>query len=191
MSGILDEGVDWWSALDIGWFLSDLVRARRTHWRWVEHAIDWGDVNPFGQYGVSREGEAVVCEGDIRGELGIGLCVENVVGHVDQVGPRRVDLGDGFEGLVDGEMGGVRAVAQGIEDKGFGACEGVEGLAGDIGDIGAVGQGEEGGCGVGHVESEPEDGELAVVEGDGGDGEPEECEGGEGFDDVGDKLGDE
>ncbi len=114
------------------------------------------------------------------------------MGHVDEEGPRRVDLGDGFEGLVDGEMGGMGAMAQGVEDQGFGAGEGVEGLGGDVGDIGAVGQGEEGGVWmVIGGEEESEDGELAVVEGDGGDGEPEECEGGEGFDDVWDELGDE
>ncbi len=168
------------------------VVCHQTDRRLVEDATDGGGCQWFGEILGSGEGEGVECEGDAGWEGGVGLCVEDVMGHVDEVGPRRVDLGDGLEGLVDGEMGGVGSVSQGVEDEGLGASEGVEGLVGDMGDIGAVGQGEQGGVWmVIGGESESEDGELAVVEGDGGDGEAEECEGGEGFDDVGDELGDE
>ncbi len=62
--------------------------------------------------------------------------------HVDEISPKRVDFGNGFEGLVDGEMGWVRAITQGIEDEGFGGLELGKGMVGDVGNIGAIGEGE-------------------------------------------------
>lgn len=44
---------------------------------------------------------------------------------------------------------------------------------------------------VRRVEEEPENGEFAVIKGDGGNVEPKEGEGLVGLDDVGDELGDE
>ena len=114
------------------------------------------------------------------------------MGHVDEVGPRRIDLGGCFDGLFDCKVGWMWAMAQGIEDEGFGGLEGSVGFSWDVRDIGAVGEGEEIGVWmVIGVEEESEDGELAVVEGDRGDCESEECEWFVGFDDVGDELGDE
>ncbi len=114
------------------------------------------------------------------------------MGHVDEVGPRRIDLGSGFDGLLNRKVGWMRAMAECIENQGFGGLERGHGFVGDARDIGAVGQGEEVGFWmVIGVEEESEDGELAVVEGDWGDMEPEEGEGLVRFDDVGDELGDE
>ena len=117
--------------------------------------------------------------------------MHQIVGHVDEKGPRRVDFDGGIEGLGDGEVGWVWSMTEGIEDEGVCGLEFFERWIGDVGDIGAVGEGEQVRVRVGHIEDEAKDGELAVVEGDGCDVESEELEGLVGFDDVGDELGDE
>ncbi len=91
----------------------------------------------------SCECEGIECEGNARWEGCVGFRVEDVVGHVDQVGPRRIDFGDDLECLVDGEMSWVRSIAQGIEDEGLGGLELDKRAVGDVGDIGAIGEGEE------------------------------------------------
>ncbi len=63
------------------------------------------------------EDKAVVCEVDAVWEGVIGCCVHEIVGHVDEVGPRSVDLLSGLDRLLDGEVGWVGAMTEGIEDE--------------------------------------------------------------------------
>jgi len=92
--------------------------------------------------GARSEDKAVVGEADGVGELGLGFRVGEVVGHVDEEGAGRADVGGEADGLVDGEVGGVVAVAEAVEDEGAEAAEVRPGLVGDGGEVGAVGQGK-------------------------------------------------
>lgn len=115
-----------------------------------------------------------------------------IVGHVDEVGPRRIDLGRGLDCLLNREVGRVWTMTECVEHEGLCGLESGECFVGDMRDIGAIGKREDlrfwmmfG------VKEESEDGEFAVIEVDGGDVEAEEVEGLVGFDDVGDEGGDE
>lgn len=139
-----------------------------------------------------REDEPVVGEVYTDWEGRVGRCVQEIVGHVDEVGPRSVDLGCCFDGLLDSEVGVVGFVAERIEDEGVGGAELGEGVVWDLGDIGAVREREQRGAGaMRRVEDEPKDGEFPMHEGDGGDRESKEFEGLIGLNDVGDERGDE
>ena len=115
-----------------------------------------------------------------------------IVGHMDKMRPRSIDPIGRFDGLLDRKVGRMRAMTKRIKHKRLGWHQSSEGFFRDMRDIGALGQREQiGFCVVRRLKKEPKDGELAVVECDGGDGEPEEGEGDKGLDDVGDELGNE
>jgi hypothetical protein len=185
--GNWEWGVMLFGVSDIGG--SSLSMACRPD-RWVTVESDTIEIKGKGVSGFWGD-KPVVCEHYTGWEVRIGWGVHQVVGHVDKIGPRRVDLLDSIEGLGHGEVGRVRAMAEGIEDEGIAGFEQIEGAFGDLGDIGAVGQGQEVRSGAGHLKDEPEDGEFAVVEGDRGDVQSEEGEWDEGLDEVGYELGDE
>lgn len=58
-----------------------------------------------------------MCEVDTVWEGVVGCCVHEIVGHVDEIGPRSVDLLGGFNRLLDGEVGRVRPMTECIEDE--------------------------------------------------------------------------
>ena len=110
----------------------------------------------------------------------------NVVGEVGEEGLPRLQLVDDFEGLVDAEVGGVVAVAQGVEDQEVEVLEKRPGFGGDARHVGAVGQGL-----AGVVDAEAGDGEAAVQETQGGEGGVVELDRAGDFEGEGDQFGDE
>ncbi len=136
------------------------------------------------------EHEPIKCEGDAGWEGRKFFRVKQIVGHVDEVGPRRCDPGGRSDRLIDGEVRPVRAMAERVEDQCLDPEQVRVGVLGDFGGIGAVREGERAGVGW-VIEPVPEDGEFAVHQGDGGDAEPEEFKWFVGEDDRGFERGDE
>ena len=64
------------------------------------------------------------------------------MGHVDEPGPVGGDVRGRVDGLFDGEVGGVLARAEGVEDEGAQAAKLTPGFGRDGGDVGAVGEGK-------------------------------------------------
>lgn len=84
------------------------------------------------------DAKAVVSEGDIAGEGSVGCVIIEVASKVGQVRLMGSDpLGD-FDGLFDGEVRGVGAVAESVEDEDIESFEEREAGFGDFVAVGAV-----------------------------------------------------
>ncbi len=114
------------------------------------------------------EGEAVVGEADVGGELGVGLVIVEVVGDVGQPGAFGFELVDDLKGLIDAEVGGVGFVAKGIDDEVVKAGELGQCFVGNVADIGAEGK---------VADAKAEGGEVAVKESQAGDGHAKDIDG--------------
>ena len=61
--------------------------------------------------------EPVVGQADVRGELGVGGGVVEVVAHVGEEGALRLELLDDGDGVVEVRVAGVGIATQGVEDE--------------------------------------------------------------------------
>ena len=116
--------------------------------------------------------KTIVGEVDIGGEGGVALGVEGAVGEVGEPGALGFDVLSDFDGLGDGEVGGVRFFAEAIDDE---DGDMTDKIADGWGDGGAIGEVD--GAGAARaVESESRGGDTAVRDGErnksgGADGE--------------------
>ena len=69
------------------------------------------------------EHEPIICQFNARGQARAGRRVAEVVRHVRQVGAARLDPRDDLERLGDGEVRGVRFVAQRVDDQRLNAVD--------------------------------------------------------------------
>lgn len=107
------------------------------------------------------DAEAVVSEGDVAREGSVGRVVIEIAGQVGQVRLVGSDLASDFNRLFDGEVCGVGAMAETVEDEDIESFEEREAGVGDFVAVGAVGDSSN---------AESVDLEAwAVLEGDGDD----------------------
>lgn len=66
-----------------------------------------------------------------------------IVGHVDKVGPRRINLGRGLDCLLNREVCRVWAMTECVEHEGLSGLECCECFVGYVRDIGAIGERED------------------------------------------------
>ena len=71
----------------------------------------------MGGEGLEIKLETVVSESDIRRKKGFPLGVEGEVGEMGQPGLLGMDIVGHFDGFGDGQVGGVRLVAQSVDDE--------------------------------------------------------------------------
>jgi hypothetical protein len=83
--------------------------------------------------------KAVVSEVDIGREGGVALGVEGAVGEVGEPGALGFDVLGDFDGLGDGEVGGVRFFAEAIDDEDGDITDKIADGWGDGGAVGKVG----------------------------------------------------
>ena len=106
--------------------------------------------------------KTIVGEVDIGGEGGVALGVEGAVGEVGEPGALGFDVLSDFDGLGDGEVGGVRFFAEAIDDE---DGDMTDKIADGWGDGGAIGEVD--GAGAARaVESESRGGDTAVRDGE-------------------------
>ena len=116
--------------------------------------------------------KAIVGEVDVGGEGGVAFGVESAVSEVGEPGALGFDVLSDFDGLGDGEVGGVRFFAEAIDDEDGDITDKIADGWGDGGAIGEV----DGAGAPRAVESESRGGDTAVRDGErnksgGADGE--------------------
>ena len=66
---------------------------------------------------LDRDAKSIVGEADVIRQLRLGFGVAEVVAHVDEVGLLGLDPGHGGDGLLDGQVGRVVGISEGVENK--------------------------------------------------------------------------
>ena len=77
------------------------------------------------------------------GQLGLGLCVLQLMGNVSEKGAARLDTGNPLEGLLHGVVAGVMLPAQRIDDEHVEVFQQRQTRFGDYVHVGEVGGGAE------------------------------------------------
>ena len=107
--------------------------------------------------------KAIVGEVDVGGEGGVALGVEGAVGEVGEPGALGFDVLSDFDGLGDGEVGGVSLFAEAIDDEDRDITNKIADGWGDGGTVGEV----DGAGAASAVDSESRGGDTAVRDGEG------------------------
>ncbi len=90
--------------------------------------------------GLNREAKSIVSEADVFGQARLGFGVAEIVAHVDEIGAFGTDGFRSFDGVVEGQVGCVRGMAQGIEHKHVGTARDRNRRKGDRLAVGIISQ---------------------------------------------------
>jgi hypothetical protein len=140
--------------------------------RRVRNIVDESSGKGGGGESLEIDLKAIVGEVDIGREGGVALGVEGAVGEVGEPGALGFDILSDFDGLGDGEVGGVRFFAEAIDDEDGDITDKIADGWGDGGAIGEI----DGAGAARAVDSESRGGDAAVRDGernksDGAEGE--------------------